>query len=68
MIKLYSETLWACKTTGKVQGLQEWRTTHWQWAMVHKVIETGKPEYNANLDLNWKEEPGEVLLGTSIPP
>ena len=37
--------------------------------IVHKVIQTGKPEYitnelevEQNMDLNWKEGPGEVLL------
>ena len=35
-------------------------------AKMHKVIQTGKPEYIANklgcMDLNWKEELGEELL------
>ena len=35
--------------------------------MVHKVIQTGKPEslpisWRLSMDPNWKEEPGEVLL------
>ena len=36
--------------------------------MVHKVIQTGKPEYIANKleDLNWKEELGEELLSESF--
>ena len=40
-------------------------------AMVHKVIQTGKPEYIANklevvMNLNWKEELGEELLSECL--